>query len=109
MGQMSKSLASFNAFYKSKHKNRMLEWNHALGTVTITAQFESGEKELSLSMYQGIILLLFQNENRLPYKEILLRSGLSEFTSALDCCLGCGLTDRNTSSDVLPQSRRMPS
>jgi len=74
--EMSRSLAAFNAFYKKKHSNRKLEWNHSLGTVTLGAYFESGEKELSVSLYQAIILLLFQNENKMSYKEILLRSGL---------------------------------
>ncbi|KAG8844280.1 hypothetical protein FRB96_003216 [Tulasnella sp. 330] len=89
--EMSESLVTFNAFYKSKHKNRTLEWNHALGTMSIITKFESGEKELSLSLYQGIILLLFQKEDRLSYKDILLRSGLKPKDAMLTLqSLACG-------------------
>ncbi|KAG9017883.1 hypothetical protein FRB93_004694 [Tulasnella sp. JGI-2019a] len=88
---MSQSLATFNAFYKWKHSNRKLEWNHSLGTVTLAAQFKSGEKELSLSLYQAVILLLFQAENKLGYKEILLRSGMKPKDAKLTLqSLACG-------------------
>lgn len=76
---MSEELASFEEFYKLKHKNHKLEWNHSLGTVTLSAQFDSGSKELSVSLYQAVVLLLFQNESKLSYKDILSQSGLSMF------------------------------
>ncbi|KAG8987866.1 hypothetical protein FRB90_003097, partial [Tulasnella sp. 427] len=69
--EMSEALASFEEFYKLKHKNHKLEWNHSLGTVTLLAQFDSGSKELSVSLYQAVVLLLFQHENKLTYKDIL--------------------------------------
>ncbi|KAG8900346.1 hypothetical protein FRB99_006104, partial [Tulasnella sp. 403] len=74
--QMSQALSSFTEFYKQKHKNHKLDWNHSLGTVTLMAQFDSGEKELSLSLYQAVVLLLFQDENKLCYQDILLQSGM---------------------------------
>ncbi|KAG8976071.1 hypothetical protein FRC05_004703 [Tulasnella sp. 425] len=73
---MSEEIASFEEFYKLKHKNHKLEWNHSLGTVTLSAQFDSGSKELSVSLYQAVVLLLFQNESKLSYKDILSQSGL---------------------------------
>lgn len=76
---MSEALASFNDFYKTKHKNRKLEWNHSLGTVTLSANFDSGTKELAVSLYQAVVLLLFQNENTLSYDDVLQRSELSTY------------------------------
>lgn len=78
MPQFDKSLASFSAFYKGKHKNHKLEWNHQLGTVTLLTRFSSGEKELSVSLYQAVVLLLFKDEDKLGYQDIFTRSGLSE-------------------------------
>lgn len=75
---MDKALAAFSAFYKSKHKNHKLEWLHNLGTVILLTNFTSGEKELSVSLYQAVVLLLFKDEDKLGYKDILTRSGLSE-------------------------------
>jgi len=74
--EMSTALASFTEFYKQRHERHKLEWNHSLGTVTMSATFDNDEKELSVSLYQAVVLLLFQEENKLGFQDILQRSGL---------------------------------
>lgn len=51
--------------------------------MTLTTRFSSGVKELSVSTYQAAVLLLFQNEDRLRFTDILERSGISAFSSFL--------------------------
>ncbi|KAI0033636.1 Cullin [Vararia minispora EC-137] len=79
---MQQELAAFEKFYSEKHKGRKLEWNHALGTATLTARFLSASKvqdktkDLSVSLFQAAVLLLFQDVDptegkELTYKEIL--------------------------------------
>jgi cullin 4 len=75
---MQAQLAEYEKFYSHKHKSRVLDWDHALGTATITARFKEGEKELSLSLYQAVILLLFNNRNEIPFTELAVITGMGE-------------------------------
>ena len=49
------------------------------GTVQLTARYEKGKKELQVSLYQTVVLLLFNDADVLSYKEIKenTRMGLS--------------------------------
>ena len=67
---MQEELRKYSNFYKSKHQGHKLDWDHALGTATLRARFNAGEKELSVSLYQAIILLLFDNTDAVPFGEI---------------------------------------
>ncbi|THV00861.1 Cullin-domain-containing protein [Dendrothele bispora CBS 962.96] len=67
---MQRQIESYASFYKRKHQSRLLDWDHALGTATLTAKFKEGEKELSLSLYQAVILLLFEDKDEIPFTEI---------------------------------------
>ncbi|KAH9920321.1 Cullin-4B [Fomitopsis serialis] len=67
---MQAELTKYTAFYKNKHSGRKLDWDHTLGTATLKARFNSGDKELSVSLYQGIVLLLFNESAELSFKEI---------------------------------------
>jgi cullin 4 len=68
---MQDQLTSYATFYKARHKGRKLEWHHSLGTATLKARFNAGQKELSVSLYQSIILLLFNEATELSYADIL--------------------------------------
>jgi len=67
---MQAILMHFGNFYKEKHQGHKFEWDHALGTVTMRAAFQGGVKELSVSLYQAVILLLFNAATELPLEEI---------------------------------------
>ncbi|EIN13362.1 Cullin-4B [Punctularia strigosozonata HHB-11173 SS5] len=68
--RMQESLEGYLTFYKNKHKNQKLDFDHALGTATMTARFDKGKKELTLTLYQAIVLLLFNDETELSYERI---------------------------------------
>jgi len=75
---MQTELTRYVAFYTSKHQGRKLDWDHALGTMTLRAQFDAGSKELSVSLYQGVVLLLFNDVAELTFAEILEQTRMSE-------------------------------
>lgn len=75
--QMEHALNDFIAFYKTQHSNRKLTWAHYLGTATLVARFPSGKKELSVSLYQAAVLLLFSERDDWSTEEIHGRLGLA--------------------------------
>ncbi|KAF6154646.1 hypothetical protein GIB67_000530 [Kingdonia uniflora] len=61
----------FRAYYLGAHNGRRLSWQTNMGTADIKATFGKGEKhELNVSTYQMCILMLFNDADRLGYKEI---------------------------------------
>lgn len=67
---MQEDLDKYTAFYKEAHKGRKLDFDHSLGTVTMRARFNAGDKELSISLYQAVVLLLFNEGSEIGFKEI---------------------------------------
>jgi len=77
--QMSEQLSSFTKFYKKKHGNRVLSWDHALGNASVIGYFKGGKKELLVSLYQGIVLLQFnENAGGIGYNEIKTATRMRE-------------------------------
>ncbi|KAI0327296.1 Cullin-4B [Cubamyces sp. BRFM 1775] len=75
---MQEDLADYTQFYKRKHQGRKLDWDHALGTATLRARFDAGEKELSVSLYQAVILMLFNEEATMSYADIKEQTRLDD-------------------------------
>ncbi|KLO17574.1 Cullin-domain-containing protein [Schizopora paradoxa] len=75
---MQDVLSNYVNFYKGKHENRKLDFDHSLGTAQMHAQFKAGSKELTLSLYQAVILLMFNDQNVLSYNEIKENTGLND-------------------------------
>ncbi|KAH7907189.1 Cullin-4B [Hygrophoropsis aurantiaca] len=67
---MQEDLAEYTKFYTNKHAGRKLDWDHSLGTATLKARFPAGSKDLTVSLYQAIVLLLFNEDVELGYKQI---------------------------------------
>ena len=70
---MIKTLDRFKLFYASKHSGRTLTWQHSMDQCVLKAIFPSGRKELSVSLYQALVLLLFNGlapGAKLSFKEI---------------------------------------
>jgi cullin-4 len=67
---MQADLTAFGTYYKVKHAQHVLDWDHALGTATLTARFDPGTKELSVSLYQAVVLLLFNETMEMPFADI---------------------------------------
>ncbi|KAF4584577.1 hypothetical protein EYR40_004576 [Pleurotus pulmonarius] len=68
--QMQEDLQTFTDYYKKKHQGRVLNWDHALGTATLKGRFDPGSKELSVSLYQAIILLMFNDDDEISFADI---------------------------------------
>ena len=67
---MLKELAAYQTFYKGKHEGHKLDWDHALGAATLRARFAAGEKELSVSLYQAVILLQFNDAEEQSFADL---------------------------------------
>ena len=67
---MQSDLDKFTVFYKTQHSNKRLDYDHSLGTVQMHAEFKAGNKDLSVSLYQAIILLMFNDQDEVSYTEI---------------------------------------
>lgn len=67
---MQNELVKFTKHYKTKHQGHVLTWDHALGTATLTAQFRDGPKDLSVGLFQAVVLLLFNESDELKLGEI---------------------------------------
>lgn len=78
---MQDSLKSFEAFFKVVHPQRKLTWIHALSTVSLKGRFEAGDKELLVSLFQAVVLLLFNEEEEIKYEHIRYQVGLGQFKS----------------------------
>ena len=76
---IKRAIDDFELHYKSKHSGRKLEWKHALAHCQMRATFGKGSKELVVSSFQAIVLLLFNGlkvDHHLTYQHILSESGL---------------------------------
>ncbi|KAG0701950.1 Cullin family-domain-containing protein [Suillus ampliporus] len=68
---MQVDLKNYTTFYKVKHQGHKLDWDHSLGTATVKARFAAGPKDLTVSLYQAVVLLLFNEETEIGYRQIL--------------------------------------
>ncbi|KZL68341.1 ubiquitin ligase subunit (Cullin family protein), partial [Colletotrichum tofieldiae] len=76
---VAKQIERFDQYYKNKHTGRLLNWKHALAHCTVKAKFPKGTKELLVSAYQAIILVLFNEvglEGFLTYEQIARSTNL---------------------------------
>ncbi|VDM25312.1 unnamed protein product [Toxocara canis] len=61
----------FKRFYLSKHSGRKLQWQHSLAQVLLRAHFKpTVVKELQVSMFQALVLLLFNEKTEWAVEEI---------------------------------------
>ena len=76
---IKRAIDDFELHYKSKHSGRKLEWKHALAHCQLKAAFNKGGKELVVSSFQAIVLLLFNGlglDQTLSYQHVLNETGL---------------------------------
>ncbi|KAI9879867.1 MAG: hypothetical protein M1830_006719 [Pleopsidium flavum] len=78
---ISKSIGDFDIHYKAKHTGRKLNWKHALAHCQLRASFSKGNKEIVVSSFQAIVLLLFNDVplgEQMTYAEIQAATSLSD-------------------------------
>lgn len=61
----------FTKFYLAKHSGRKLQWQPTLGHCVLKAKFDQGLKDLQVSLFQSLVLLLFNDSDSLTLEEIL--------------------------------------
>lgn len=79
---LSDMLSEFTVKYareSEKHKLRVLDWsNYTFHQLTIKVRFKSKPKELTLTLAQAIVLLLFEEQNVLEYQEVASKTQLDD-------------------------------
>lgn len=66
-------------FYASKHNGRKLHWQYSLASAILKATFKPTIlKEMDVSLFQAIVLLMFNNKIEFSYEEILIESKIEE-------------------------------
>ena len=73
---MGNYLAAFKNFYVGKHNGRKLQWQPSLGHCVLKASMPHGEKELQVSLFQTLVLLLFNAVDSLTYTDIREQTGI---------------------------------
>jgi cullin-4 len=58
----------FMDFYGRKYSGRRLVWHHSLGNCVLRAHFPAGTKELSVSLFQAAVLMLFNDADKLSFE-----------------------------------------
>ncbi|KAL0076721.1 Cullin [Phycomyces blakesleeanus] len=78
--KLAESQEVFKQFYVSKFKGKKLTWHNALGQCILRVRFPRGVKELSTSLFQSIVLFLFNDETKetISFPEIATATGIDE-------------------------------
>ncbi|EPS73946.1 hypothetical protein M569_00804, partial [Genlisea aurea] len=85
--QLSALREMFEAYYLGSHAGRRLSWQMNMGSADLRASFRNGRNyELSVSTHQACVLMLFNEAQRLTYREIEQATGISS-PSDLKRCL----------------------
>ncbi|KAI9566965.1 Cullin family-domain-containing protein [Boletus coccyginus] len=90
---MHTDLLHYTTFYKAKHQ------------ATIKARFSAGNKDLTVSLYQAVVLLLFNDETEIGYRAVLEATRMDEpelkrTLQSLACANKKVLRKRPTGRDV---------
>ncbi|VDO88126.1 unnamed protein product [Heligmosomoides polygyrus] len=74
---LSTSLQLYEKFYDSRHTGRKLQWQARLGQCVLKANFRKGcQKELKVSLFQAIVLLLFNDQPTWTGADIMMATKL---------------------------------
>jgi cullin-4 len=87
--QIKHTIDKFEAHYKAKHSGRKLDWKHALAHCQVKAKFPRGSKELMVSAFQAIVLLLFNDvkiDEHITYDYLKQATGLRKFLDQESLC-----------------------
>lgn len=68
----------FNKFYLGKHSGRKLQWQPTLGHCVLKAWFNQGNKEFLVSLFQALVLLLFNDADNLSLEDIKAATNIED-------------------------------
>jgi cullin 4 len=78
--EVLQQIEHFDRYYRNKHTGRTLTWKHNLAHCVVKAKFDRGTKELLVSAFQAVVLVLFNSpgvDGFLSYDQISSATGLS--------------------------------
>ncbi|NWH77720.1 CUL4A protein, partial [Piaya cayana] len=89
--EMIKLQEVFKTFYLGKHSGRKLQWQTTLGHAVLKAEFKEGKKEFQVSLFQTLVLLMFNEGDEFSFEDIKMATGIedSELRRTLQS-LACG-------------------
>lgn len=76
--EMVKLQEVFKIFYLGKHSGRKLQWQPTLGHAVLKAEFKEGKKEVQVSLFQTLVLLMFNEGEDFSIEEIRTATGIEE-------------------------------
>lgn len=76
--EMVKLQEIFKTFYLGKHSGRKLQWQSTLGHCVLKAEFKEGKKELQVSLFQTLVLLMFNEGEEFSLEEIKTATGIED-------------------------------
>uniref|UniRef100_A2A432-2 Isoform 2 of Cullin-4B n=1 Tax=Mus musculus TaxID=10090 RepID=A2A432-2 len=76
--EMVKLQEIFKTFYLGKHSGRKLQWQSTLGHCVLKAEFKEGKKELQVSLFQTMVLLMFNEGEEFSLEEIKHATGIED-------------------------------
>mmetsp|Transcript_21859 Transcript_21859/g.74292 ORF Transcript_21859/g.74292 Transcript_21859/m.74292 type:complete len:749 (+) Transcript_21859:229-2475(+) len=68
----------FKEFYLQKHSGRRLVWQNSLGHCVLRATFNCGVRELQVSLLQTVVLMLFNDAERLSLEEVAAATNMED-------------------------------
>ncbi|GFQ05652.1 cullin-4 [Phtheirospermum japonicum] len=68
----------YQEFYLSKYSGRRLMWQNSLGHCVLKAEFPKGKKELAVSLFQTVVLMLFNDAQKLSFQDIKESTGIED-------------------------------
>jgi hypothetical protein len=85
---VASAISDFENFYHKKHTGRKLQWKHQLAHCQLRARFpkETVPKDLVVSSFQAIVLLLFNDVaegESMGYADIQKATGLCKFSRSV--------------------------
>lgn len=76
--EMVKLQEIFKTFYLGKHSGRKLQWQSNLGHAVLKAEFKEGKKEIQVSLFQTLVLLMFNEGEEFSFEEIKMATGVED-------------------------------
>ncbi|MEE6470612.1 hypothetical protein FKM82_009015 [Ascaphus truei] len=76
--EMVKLQEVFKTFYLGKHSGRRLQWQSTLGHAVLKAEFKEEKKELQVSLFQTLVLLMFNEGEEFSFEEIKIATGIED-------------------------------
>uniref|UniRef100_A0A8C1X1B0 Cullin 4A n=1 Tax=Cyprinus carpio TaxID=7962 RepID=A0A8C1X1B0_CYPCA len=76
--EMVKLQEHIKLFYLGKHSGRKLQWQPTLGHAVLKTEFKEGKKELQVSLFQTLVLLMFNETEEFSMEEIRTATGIED-------------------------------